>query len=139
MRWKYRAAERARLADVPDQLAETRRALLGAAFLGALTEEWRRVNKVSDDGRSIVESYRKEHQEFWDAERLNRSRKRGVSSRAFKSEVGYQPAEKPDIPGDVKLPKSWSKAATEELTRPGRPILYGIIKPPSRSSGYPVR
>lgn len=125
---------RARLADVPVQLGETRRSLLMQAFIGALTEDWR-PKVCKETGNSIVENCRADRQKQWELMQLAPD---GSPPKSANWKSRYKAAEPPDAPPGISIPTTWAWIAAEEATQPGRPIVYGIIKPgPHVPDGVP--
>jgi type I restriction enzyme S subunit len=105
----------ASLRMVQAQLKRYRQSVLKAAFEGKLTEQWQKSKK--DNDVSATELLEKLYEEKTPKERKTVSQ--------F-PETDFQLND---------LPSGWVWTTLENLTAPGRPIRYGIIKPGSDSVG----
>jgi type I restriction enzyme S subunit len=113
-------ATKERLAKVSMILKRFRQSALAAACSGRLTTDWRKDNMGPESGTDLLECIRA------DRERkitTNRGRRHGAQD-----EVDTLP----------KLPELWQWTTFEQIVEPGRPIIYGIIKPgPHDPKGVP--
>ncbi|MGH7985021.1 MAG: restriction endonuclease subunit S, partial [Candidatus Binataceae bacterium] len=115
-------AARVRLTKVPAMLKRFRQAVLAAACSGRLTAAWRESNPDVEPASATLGRIRESHD------------KAGFG-------FGGKAAEPTDEAHDLtqeSLPESWDIARLMELCRPGRPIVYGILKPgPDVADGVP--
>jgi type I restriction enzyme, S subunit len=120
-------------------LAETlRRSVLAAASRGDLTADWRRKNPEAESASKLLERIRTERRMRWEESELARMLAKGRPPRDDIWKQRYRPPESVDREDLPALPPNWCWAAAEELTAPGRPILYGIVKPgPDTPGGVP--
>lgn len=108
----------ASLRAVQVQLKRYRQAVLKAAFEGKLTQQWQKESKEGD--LSVTELLKKLYEEKTPKERM-------IVSRSPEADLQLN-----------DLPSGWVWTTLENLTAPGRPIRYGIIKPgPDTIGGVP--
>ncbi len=112
---------RAKLAEVPAQLAQARQSLLAAAFRGDLTADWRTTNRTAQSGLDLLGLLQAYHTES--------PAKKGNAAQAT---VGVHELD------SASLPSTWAIADLRTLCRPDRPICYGILMPgPELEIGVP--
>jgi type I restriction enzyme, S subunit len=108
---------------IPPLIAQFRQSVLAAAFRGDLTAEWREQHPDVEPAAALLDRIRRERCTKWE------------EANPRKKYHELDPVDDSDLP---ELPEGWCYAPIEELTAPGRPIIYGIIKPgPDTPNGVP--
>jgi type I restriction enzyme S subunit len=90
-----------------------RQAVLAAACSGRLTEGWRGENPDVENASLLVEKIIKSHKN---------------DVKAFGGKAGTPTEGVHDI-SEVEIPDSWTICELKYLSKPGKPITYGILKP----------
>jgi type I restriction enzyme, S subunit len=105
-------------------------AVLKAAVVGKLTEEWRKQHPDVEPASKFLERILKERRQQWDIRQQNPEKARKQYLEPCREEQWAQ------FP---VLPLGWCWTSLESLTDPARPITYGILKPgPFISNGVPM-
>lgn len=114
-----------------------RASVLKAAVQGKLTEQWRAEHPDVEPASALLERILAERRKKWEEEQLGRYEAKGNKPpKGWEKEYQSPPA--PDLKKLRSLPSGWTWAGTEQLTAPGRSVMYGIIKPgPDTPGGVP--
>jgi type I restriction enzyme, S subunit len=108
------------LDKIPALVERYRQSILAKALRGDLTRSWRSEHPECASGHEV-------------AREILTARRAGRHRRSRDDQFGaVAPAEAPH------LPEEWTSLHAEAITEPGRPIIYGIIKPgPHSPEGVP--
>ncbi len=106
-------AARERLSRVPLIMKRFRQAVLAAACSGRLTDGWREANPDVETASLLVEKIIKSHNN---------------DVKAFGGKAGTPTEGVHDI-SEVEIPDSWTICELKYLSKPGKSITYGILKP----------
>jgi len=109
----YVNASRDRLSRMPLIMKKFRQGVLAAACSGRLTEGWREENPDIENASLLVEKIIKSHKN---------------DVKAFGGKAGTSTEGVHDI-SEVDIPDSWTICELKYLSKPGKPITYGILKP----------
>jgi type I restriction enzyme S subunit len=111
---------------------------LAAAFRGDLTADWRAQNPDVEPAEALLERIRVERRKLWEEAELEKMKAKVSMPKNNKWKDKYKDIEALDLDELPKLPDAWNYASAEELTAPGKSIIYGIIKPgPDIPDGIP--
>jgi type I restriction enzyme S subunit len=134
---KSRRAKEA-LDAIPPLLERFRKSVLAAAFRGDLTRDWRDQHPDVEPAVQLLARIRQERRARWEQAELEKLRAKGKPPKNDDWKQKYVEPEAVDTEGLPELPAGWCWASCEELTAPGRSIIYGIIKPgPDTPGGVP--
>jgi type I restriction enzyme S subunit len=126
------------LEAIPELCDRFRQSVLAAAFRGDLTADWREENPDVEPASALLERIRRDRRHYWEETELSKLTVKGKIPKDDKWKAKYQPPQGVDTSVLPELPDNWCWASAEELTAPGRTILYGIIKPgPDTPDGVP--
>lgn len=106
---------RRNLDAIPLLLEKLRQSILGAAFRGDLTDDWRSKNPDVEPADILLERIRKERRKKWEEAELEKMKARGAVPTDDKWKAKYQepkPANGADLP---PLPHGWAWARMEQL------------------------
>lgn len=124
---KSRRAKEA-LDAIPSLLDRFRQSVLAAAFRGDLTADWREKNPDVEPAEELLKRIRAERRRRWEEAELAKMRAKGKVPGDDRWKEKYEEPAPVDASELPELPEGWVWASTDDVTAPGRPIIYGIIK-----------
>jgi type I restriction enzyme, S subunit len=126
------------LDEIPALLEDYRRSVLAAAFRGDLTAEWRQENPHAEPANALLVEIGIERRQHWEAAELLKMQAKGEAPADQEWKGKYKEPEPVDVADLPELPPGWCWTSADQITAPGRPIVYGVIKPgPHIPSGVP--
>ena len=139
----------AELKAAQKKLAQYRQSLLKAAVEGALTAEWRTVNKPAETGAQLLERILQERRARWEAKQLAKFKDQGKAPPKDWQKKYPEPVQ-PDTTDLPALPRGWVWASVEQIGEvttgftpsTAIPTNFGgsipFVKPTDLSAGYSV-
>ena len=104
----------AELKAAQKKLAQYRQSLLKAAVEGALTAEWRTVNKPAETGAQLLERILQERRARWEAKQLAKFKEQGKAPPKDWQKKYAEPVQ-PDANDLLELPHGWVRGNFDQL------------------------